>query len=392
MNICIYKHNPNSDVTLRILEAYERAFQRLGHQVLVISQDMENYTPNQALDFAKSFLENKPEIGICYGFAAMPEIKGQYFFRKHNIPLVLLCFENPFFGLNKGLFDEIRYFQDYYYFFVWDTYYLDLLKKDFKNCFPIRHASDIPGTIDDLSDSKKTPFDRNIAFVGNGTDFIQLRNKRKETSNPINDLIDDALDRKINAPGENIIDILEATMRVYPDSKEFASTFSSSDDYFHKGIVHSLYEEGLGRYRYELLNRLSMFHIDYYGNSNWNAQHIHFHPPVSYTDQLPNIYRSTAINLDFPPLQSVCSINNRFFDVGASGSFLLTEGRTDLTAIFDDAKAITFTSFEELVEKIKFYLENRGVRDEVARKMRDCVFQNHTYLHRATYLLDTLPI
>ena len=49
-------------------------------------------------------------------------------------------------------------------------------------------------------------------------------------------LIDDALDRKINAPGENIIDILEAAMRDYPDSKEFASIFSSLLPYYKVGI------------------------------------------------------------------------------------------------------------------------------------------------------------
>ncbi len=52
MNICIYKHKPTVDVTLRILDAYHKAFEKEGHSVLILSQDMGDYSPKQAREIA----------------------------------------------------------------------------------------------------------------------------------------------------------------------------------------------------------------------------------------------------------------------------------------------------------------------------------------------------
>jgi spore maturation protein CgeB len=166
--------------------------------------------------------------------------------------------------------------------------------------------------------------------------------------------------------------------------------FSATGSLFHKKIIFPLYEEGLGRYRYYLLNQLNMFDVHYYGRMNWHASHITFHPPVNYLVDLPQIYRSTVVNLDIPAFQSIHSVNNRFFDVGAAGSLVLTEKRADLMAIFDDFETITYTCIDSLKEKIGFYLENTGTRNQVAQKLHRSVCQNHTYTDRASYLLETL--
>ncbi|MBW2130897.1 MAG: hypothetical protein JRH13_16240 [Deltaproteobacteria bacterium] len=143
MNICIYKHRPRADVTIRILEAYKEALERLGHRVFTLSYDAGEATPEEVRKLAVRFVDFNADLALCYGFSAMPKIGGGYFFRKHGIPLVLLCFENPFFGLDNELIQEIRSHPDYYHFFVWDSWYLDKLRELFKNCHPIRHAARI---------------------------------------------------------------------------------------------------------------------------------------------------------------------------------------------------------------------------------------------------------
>ncbi|MBD3316861.1 MAG: hypothetical protein GF344_13825, partial [Chitinivibrionales bacterium] len=130
-------------MTLRILEGYERGFMELGHNVMTLSHDMQNYSRAQAYGIAKRFLDFGAHIAVCYGFSAMPEIGGSFFFRKRGIPLVVLCFENPFFGLNEKIVSEINNFPDYYYFFVWDRVYLDLMRSHVKHCYPIRHATQV---------------------------------------------------------------------------------------------------------------------------------------------------------------------------------------------------------------------------------------------------------
>lgn len=134
MNICFYHHEPHPhvEVTLRILEAYERAFEAMGHHILVLSHNMQHYSAEKAREFAQKLLDFRADLAVCYGFSAMPQISDGFFFRKHGIPMALLCFENPFFGLNESLLNEIKRHPDYYHIFVWDSYYLDLLYPLFK--------------------------------------------------------------------------------------------------------------------------------------------------------------------------------------------------------------------------------------------------------------------
>jgi len=388
MNICIYKHNPRVDVTLRILEAYQRAFENLGHKVLIVSHDMGTFTPDRARAFAQEFVNFKADLALCYGFSAMPQISGGYFFRKHGIPLIILCFENPFFGLHQGLVEEIKTYQDYYHFYVWDSWYLNQLRNLFKNCHPIRHAAEVPNPIPNPLDHAPV-FERDLAFVGNIPDFVQMRKERLKGNNPYNSVIDRLIAGRMQAPGSNPFDILSELQESEPESYGAVPSPSWTDPLLHQEVIFPLYAEGLGKYRYTLLNRLDMFHLDYFGDLQWQAPHMTFHPSVGYFEELPHIYRSTNVNLDIPPFQSIDSINNRFFDVGASGSLLLTEKSNELISIFPACEAMTYRSFDELKEKIRFYLDHPIERNQKADELHRTVSESHTYEHRVPYLIDT---
>lgn len=385
MNICIYKHKPTVDVTLRILDAYHRAFDKEGHSVLILSQDMGDYSPQQAREIANQFLNHKSDIAICYGFAAMPKMNDGYFFRNHGIPLIILCFENPFFGLNNNLIDEIKRYPDYYRLFVWDPYYLDLLRQYFKNCYPILHAAEIAEFQTDVP-----AFKRKLAFVGHISDFNQLRAERAEAGDHVDDLIDQVMLQKMHNPDLNIFDLITDSSKRIQGFKANDPRLFKTNMFLHKHVIYPLYAEGLGKYRYYLLNQLSEFHVDYYGDVNWTASHITFNPPVSYFEELPRIYHSTIVNLDIPPFQSIHSLNNRFFDIAAAQALLLTEAKSDLISIFDEVELICYGSLDELKEKIRFYLENIDVRNKVAEKLHQCVQKNHTYEHRVRYMVEAI--
>ncbi|MBW1699154.1 MAG: glycosyltransferase [Deltaproteobacteria bacterium] len=389
MNICIYKHNPRIEVTAAIMDAYIRAFQKLKHNVLIISPDLINESTDQVIKLAKTFVDLEADLAICYGFSAMPQINGTYFFRKHSIPLVVLCFENPYFGLTPALRDEIKRYPDYYHFFIWDSFYLDLLHQELSNCYPIHHATEFHelGTAGRLYESVP---DKDIAFVGNMTDFVRLRASRIQNKNSLNGVIDEVMLAKINNPALNVIEILRDALSRRQTEDGTGIKASEKEDFFHNKIIFPLYEEGLGRYRYHVLNQLEMFNIHYYGNMSWNAPHIEFHPPVDYYKELPQIYRSTKINLDIPPFQSIHAPNNRLFDVAAAGSLILTERKSGVAEIFDDTESIVYMNIEDLKEKIRFYLGNDHIRRQISYELHNLIVNKHTYTHRAEYILDTL--
>ena len=382
MHICLYKHDPKVEVTLRILGAYQKAFEKAGHRTLVLDHKMAGYTPEEARVFARRFVEFKADFALCYGFSAMPRINGGFFFRKHNIPLIMLCFENPFFGLNRELIDEIQSHPDHYHFFIWDTCYLDLLRKLFRNCHPIAHAAQTASS-DENEEETPLPLEKQVSFVGHIPDFMSMRKERLETGNPLNGMIDEILVKKMISPGENLFDLIRTEYDIRPD-------IDLLDPSLHKNLIYPVYAEGLGMYRLMLLNGLQGFDLHYYGEGSWNAAHIAFHPTVDYVDELPRVYRTTAVNIDIPPFQSFDSIDNRFFDAAAAGGLLLTRDSRSLGSIYPERSSIIYDTVDDLKERIQYFLDHPAERERVAAQLRSCVIQHHTYDHRVSYILDTL--
>lgn len=177
-------------------------------------------------------------------------------------------------------------------------------------------------------------------------------------------------------------------------TKNTLSLFSDEliNPIFHQQILFPVYSEGLGFYRYFLLNHLKMFHIHYYGGINWPSDHITFHNPVKYVGELTKIYKSTAINLDIPPFQSIDALDNRFFDIGGSGSFLLTQKSPQLSKLFEEADKITYEDVFDLEDKIRYYIDNPVNRETVTERLHKCITEKHTYDHRVPFLVDAVKI
>ena len=59
MNICIYQHTSQSgvEVTNVLLAAYQRAFENLGHPVLVLSHDALHENPDSSGRIARSEID-----------------------------------------------------------------------------------------------------------------------------------------------------------------------------------------------------------------------------------------------------------------------------------------------------------------------------------------------
>ncbi len=89
--------------------------------------------------------------------------------------------------------------------------------------------------------------------------------------------------------------------------------------------------------------------------------------PAIYKDELIKLFKSSKIVLNFIRVQNLTSHNMRTLEVSATKSFLLTQ-RTQEQAefLFKEGESIEcFGSVDELVDKIKFYLENSEKREYI---------------------------
>jgi spore maturation protein CgeB len=110
--------------------------------------------------------------------------------------------------------------------------------------------------------------------------------------------------------------------------------------------------------------------------------------PLS-SDDIPRIMRGSIININFAASKGENQIKARTFEVPGAGGFLLTGPAQGLERFFAPGVEIAvYHSFEDLVDKIHFYLSHPDERDRLARAGHARVLQEHTYERRLAEVID----
>jgi spore maturation protein CgeB len=114
------------------------------------------------------------------------------------------------------------------------------------------------------------------------------------------------------------------------------------------------------------------------GDASWT-----YAGPLHYYSDLPGFYRSTRINFNTTSMQMKGALNQRVFDVPASGGFLLTDYRAQLPVAFEVGREVVcYRDVEEIEDLVRHYLANPAERLEIARRARARIEKEHTYAHR----------
>jgi len=137
--------------------------------------------------------------------------------------------------------------------------------------------------------------------------------------------------------------------------------------------------------RLERVGALSQTGVRVFGDPAWAdllPDPAAYGGPLSYHRELPAFYQCVAVNLNLTSLQMRNGLNQRVFDVPATGAFLLTDYKEALWELFDPAEVVTFRTVDEAQDKIAFYLKYPETRRRLATRARERVLSQHTYSHR----------
>lgn len=105
--------------------------------------------------------------------------------------------------------------------------------------------------------------------------------------------------------------------------------------------------------------------------------------PLNYYADLPVFYRQTGVNFNTTSMQMKGALNQRVFDVPASGGFLLTDRRDQMAAAFEErTEVVCYDSPEEIGDLVRHYLGNPAARLRIAAKARKRIEGEHSYGHR----------
>ncbi|MCK9328561.1 MAG: glycosyltransferase [Candidatus Cloacimonetes bacterium] len=110
------------------------------------------------------------------------------------------------------------------------------------------------------------------------------------------------------------------------------------------------------------------------------------------------IYQTTKININ---LHSAMNdnlfdiygdfVNPRTFEIAACGGFQLVDDRESIRELFEpDKDIVVFSSLEEAIDKIKYYLTNESLRKKIANAGREKVLKFHTYDYRLKNMLSVI--
>ena len=116
-----------------------------------------------------------------------------------------------------------------------------------------------------------------------------------------------------------------------------------------------------------------------------------WHPELNYYDQVPAFYPQSAINFNCTSQQMKGAVNQRVFDVPASGSFLLTDYRSQIESLFEvDSEVICYRELEEIKDLVRFYLRHPEKRAAIVQAARKRVLEEHTYEKRLEELMQAM--
>ncbi len=136
-------------------------------------------------------------------------------------------------------------------------------------------------------------------------------------------------------------------------------------------------------YRLSGIIKLAEFNPNIYGDENWEYllnEKFNLNRELSYYDNLSQMYNSTKINFNMTSRQMKNSVNQRVFDVPATGGFLLTDYKSQLEEIYDLKTDIAvFNDVDEIPSLVKFYLKNSELREKMAKSAFKKVTATQTY-------------
>ncbi|MEM6733067.1 MAG: glycosyltransferase, partial [Myxococcota bacterium] len=146
-------------------------------------------------------------------------------------------------------------------------------------------------------------------------------------------------------------------------------------------------------FRTEIVRSIPGQHLHIFGDEGWRAlvPEAQLHGPVSYGRELSRVYERATVNLNATSFQMPSAVNQRVFDVPASGGFLLTDHQTDLETLFEPgSEVVTYRNSDELAALYERYASDEAGRNAVTEAATRRIRAEHTYVHRMKTMIRAL--
>ncbi len=114
--------------------------------------------------------------------------------------------------------------------------------------------------------------------------------------------------------------------------------------------------------------------------------------PVDFAKQAPLVFNGSKVNIYVTPRSIRSGVPLRVLEIMACGGFVLVNYQEDLAAEFEDGKELVmYRSLEEMVDKVRYYLEHEDERKNIAKAGYEKVLREYNYAEKLRHILEQKP-
>lgn len=353
-----------------------RALEALGHRVVRVQLGTRGNVgePNESLDLllqatlahAPDFLLSVNLIGFDYvgWFGEVIDAIG--------LPTALWCVDAPFF-IGQGW---VPLPTELCSFFSWDKSFLpELRRRGFSSVVHLPLATDpeIFKPLPQVSLSRQLP----LTFVGHSLSALEKkwRGRLSETERM-------SAEAKVSELLGDRMALLRYAAAIGPPISRDAQKLAYAN------FLASRH------YRQKLLSVFPQRDLHLFGDEEgWHAllPKAHAHGSVEYGEGLRDVFCHSEINFNATNLQMPRTVNQRVFDVPASGAFLLTDEQDELKDYFEpNVEMAVYRSAEEARALYLRFRRDPKSRARMVGLARKRILAEHTYVHRVAVLVESM--
>ncbi|RKI43198.1 hypothetical protein D7V86_01095 [bacterium D16-51] len=379
------------------LEDITETFEELGHTVFHYTQEPKSYRldPRFKSELKKYIRSNN--IGMVFTSNYFPIISNAC--HELDIPYISWCYDNPLIlAYSKTVFHPCNHI------FLFDSQMVqDLQELGVKNAYylPMAVNTERLNTLKATPDQKKI-IEADISFVGSlYTEKHTLYDRMDKLDADTRRYLENIMNRQRKTYGAYIIedalkpDIIQKLLEAMPVELHE----DGMETYAYVYANYFLYRKITQTERTELLQFISSSLPGMPCSPSplklYTPEETPFLPNVKnmgsihYLNEMPLVFRHSKINLNITLRSIKHGIPLRAMDIMGAGGFLLTNYQKDFNRHFvDGTDYVSYTSPEDMLDKIEYYLSHKKERKQIAENGWKKVCKEHTYKQRIPEMLN----
>ncbi len=243
--------------------------------------------------------------------------------------------------------------------------------------------------------SKRNQYACEISFVGSL--YSESKHRLYDRFDKVNEYtkgyLDGLIRAQVHVQGYNFLremltgDVVRELQRVYPTNPNAETVLPPEGIY----ADYVLSRQVTAIERREVLERLGdRYKVDLYTHDrDFRLPGVENKGKLDYYKEMPYVFCNSRINLNITLRSIRTGVPLRAFDIMGSGGFLLSNYQQELLEYLEpDRDFVYYTDYEEMLDKVDYYLVHEEERTKIARNGCKKVCEQHNMKLRVQTILD----